>query len=332
MKNLKKGVLMVLLTATMVSCSKDEIATLITTENLTKSIDENAAEGTVLGTVSGLSNTGTVTFSIANQSPNGALAIDATTGELTIADAAAFDYESNPVISATIDVADGAIIGSAIVTINLNDIDDIEFLLSTSKTAYANAAASDWVIITEAEYDNLAVKLNNVNVTGASEAEFDSSVQTEVGAGGVFTVATINTANTVPSGSYIFAFKYETESHNNTGHSKNTSVTSEAQVKQSSTSNHSGFVNLGNTLPTSIKNNGGTFYFVLKGNANATTANGYMAFTKASNVRATYKRIPETSYHHASGNENNLGDATFNGGGTGVKWLHQGLTTTQKQW
>lgn len=323
---------MVLLTATMVSCSKDEIATIITTENFIKSIDENSEQGTLIGAVSGLSNTGTVTFNIANQSPNGALAIDAITGELTIADAATFDFESNPVISATVDVTDGVIMESAIVTINLNDMDDIEFLLSTSKTAYANAADANWVIITEAEYDNLATKLNNVNVTGASEAEFDSSVQTEVGARGVFTVATISSVNTVPSGSYVFAFKYESESHNNTGHSKNTSVTTEAQVKQSSTSNHSGFVNLGSTLPTSIKNNGGTFYFVLKGNANATTATGYMAFTTASNVRATYKRIPETSYHHASGNENNLGDATFNGGGTGVKWLHQGLTTNQKQW
>jgi len=332
MKNLKKGVLMLLLTATVVSCSKDEIATKITTENLTKSIDENSAQGTVIGTVLGLSNTGPVTFSIANQSPIGALAIDATTGELTIADAAAFDYESNPVISATVDVADGAIINIATVTINLNDMDDIEFLLSTSKTAYADAADNDWVTITEAEYDNLAAKLNNVNVTGASEAEFDSSVQTEVGSGGVFTVASVNAVTTVPSGSYIFAFKYETESHNNTGHYKNTSVTTKAQVKQSSTSNHNGFVNLGGSLSTNVKSNVGTFYFVLKGNTNATTGTGYMAFTTASNIRATYKRIPGTSYHHAGGNENNLGDATFNGGGSGVRWLHQGLSTSQKQW
>lgn len=327
-KFFKTGLLFAVLSVLLVNCSKDDspIETIITTADITKSIDENSAQGTVVGTVTGTSNTGTVAFSITTQTPNGALAINATTGELTIADATIFDFETNPKITAIIRVTDGEVTNNSNITVNLTDKDDLEFLLSTSKIAYTNTSDNNWVEITATEYDNLAGKLNNISRTSASEADFDSSVATEIGGGGAFTSSNINTSATVPNAGYVFAFKYVLEG--------SSSSISNSQVKQSSTSNYQGFANLGSTLP-SHTNNGTTktFYFVLKGNTIATTATGYISLSSTTNVGQAFKRIAGTSYYYSSvANQNTLFTTIYNGGGTGVRWLRQGLVTTQKQW
>lgn len=49
--------------------------------------------------------------------------IDITTGELTVADASLFDFEGNPVITATI--SDGEAVSPATVNINLTNINEI---------------------------------------------------------------------------------------------------------------------------------------------------------------------------------------------------------------
>ena len=329
MNILKKGILLIFTSILIVSCSSDEDAneTIVTVSNLTKNIDENSLQGSIIGMVNGSSNTGTVNFSIVNQIPNGALAINATTGELTIADETVFDFETNPSITASVRVSAGETTNNATVTVNLNDKDDLEFLLSTSKTAYNNASTNTWVEITETEYDNLAEKLNNVSKTGATEADFNNSVTIDHGSSPEYTVANIDASTTIPNTGYLFAFKYVISSK---GHGVTATT---AQIKQSSTSNHQGFIDIGNTLPShSISSLIKTYYFVIKGNTTATTGTGYMAFTKSSNTNPAFKRITGTTYHYQSGNSNNLGSTIYNGSGSGVKWLHQGLATTQKQW
>ncbi|WP_117880963.1 cadherin repeat domain-containing protein [Aureibaculum luteum] len=337
MKKLKLGVLFSVLSLTIMSCSSDDPDSL-TTANITKSIDENAADGAVVATVSGTSNAGTVSFSILNQSPAGAMTINATTGDLTVADATIFDFETNPEITAEVQVSTESLIENSSVIINLNDIDDIEFLLSTSKNTYKNASDGNWVAITAAEYNNLEDKLNEVSRAGASEAEFNSTTASEEGGSSSFTVSKNNSGQfisksvspsktattTIPNGGYLIAFKYEVNPYGG--------AITDAKVKQSSTSNYSGFANIGGSLPSHTSTDAETFYFVLKGSTTATTAVGHMAFYKSSSNSTLFKRISRTSYYYSGSDSNILGSGAFDGGGTGIVWLQQGLCTTQKQW
>lgn len=106
------------------SCDNKEDPITVTTADLTTTIDENPTTGASIGTVTGTTNRGSVTFSIASQTPAGAMAIDASTGELTVADASAFDFETNPSITANVTVANGTVSQTAGITINLNNVAD----------------------------------------------------------------------------------------------------------------------------------------------------------------------------------------------------------------
>lgn len=110
-----------------VSCSKDSVEpdpTKITVSpaDFSKTIDENPMNGQVIGSVSGNTNDGTVTFSITEQTPSGAFSIDAASGELKVADETLFDFETNPTISGTVQVSNGVVSENASVVITLNDL------------------------------------------------------------------------------------------------------------------------------------------------------------------------------------------------------------------
>ena len=106
------------------SCSSDDDGetVVINLQNLEVSIDENPNNGDIVGTVQSNSNS-LLNFSITSQTPAGALAINANTGELTVADASLFDYEANTMITAIV-AASGAQ-NTANVTININDLADV---------------------------------------------------------------------------------------------------------------------------------------------------------------------------------------------------------------
>ena len=106
------------------SCSSDDDGetVVINLQNLEVSIDENPNNGDLVGTVQSNSNS-LLNFSITSQTPAGALAINANTGELTVADASLFDYEANTMITAIV-AASGAQ-NTANVTININDLADV---------------------------------------------------------------------------------------------------------------------------------------------------------------------------------------------------------------
>tara|TARA_R110002012_G_scaffold75765_4_gene191352 strand:- start:1308 stop:2201 length:894 start_codon:yes stop_codon:yes gene_type:complete len=93
-----------------------------TLQNLTLDINENPLNGDVLGSVQ-LDNAIATSFSITSQSPSGAMSINATTGELTVIDAALFDFESNQTITATI--SETSAVNSATVTVNLINVNEI---------------------------------------------------------------------------------------------------------------------------------------------------------------------------------------------------------------
>lgn len=112
---------------TFISCSKDSddpnpTDITVSTADFSITIDENPANGQVIGTVSATTNEGSVSFSITEQNPSGAFSIDATSGELKVADALLFDFETNPTITGTVKVANGAVAENVVITITLDDL------------------------------------------------------------------------------------------------------------------------------------------------------------------------------------------------------------------
>ena len=96
----------------------------INADDLTVAIDENPTDGQVVGSIQ-VNGGGNPSFSISSQTPAAALNINASTGELSVADPNLFDFETNPVITADITVEDVADTTMAIATINLNDVDEV---------------------------------------------------------------------------------------------------------------------------------------------------------------------------------------------------------------
>lgn len=117
----------------LTQCSKDgdtvsnqptpePVTIVITASNLTASIDENPASGIALGTVQATVNTGSISFSIVSESISGAFSIDASSGVVSVADPAAFDFETQTSLTATIRLISGTASEEITVTINLNDV------------------------------------------------------------------------------------------------------------------------------------------------------------------------------------------------------------------
>lgn len=137
----------------------------LTLQDLTVTIDENPTDGQVLGTMQ-TNGSGTLTFSITSQTPTGALGIDASTGELSVVDPNLFDYETNPVITATILVDDGAESATAAATINLNDVDEVS-AQNTNLDIDENPSNGDIVGTLQASGSNLTYTITFQNPAGA---------------------------------------------------------------------------------------------------------------------------------------------------------------------
>ncbi|HAS40508.1 MAG TPA: hypothetical protein DCS93_08515 [Microscillaceae bacterium] len=94
----------------------------ITASDFTASIDENSANGTAIGTITASTDQGNLSFSIASQNPTGAVAINSSTGALTVADAAIFDFETNTKVTGKVKVASGNVSKEVNFTVNINDL------------------------------------------------------------------------------------------------------------------------------------------------------------------------------------------------------------------
>jgi len=113
-------------------------------------VDENAAAGTAVGTVvASDSDVGdTLSYSITGGNTGGAFAIDPATGEITVADGALLDRETNPRYSLTVQVQDDSadsLIDTAAVTIDLNDVNDAPVVDDQSFSVDENSAAGTLV-------------------------------------------------------------------------------------------------------------------------------------------------------------------------------------------
>ncbi len=90
-------------------------------------IAENTANGTSIGTViANETDVGdTSSFSITAGNTGGAFTINATTGEITVANSSALDFEAVPTFNLTVQVTDGGgLTDSATTTINLTDVNE----------------------------------------------------------------------------------------------------------------------------------------------------------------------------------------------------------------
>lgn len=129
-----KNYLLVLPLIVLLSCGGDEDpipqdpepeepeATVISAVNFETSVDENPEEGAVLGTLNASSQQGTVTFALVSQSIPNSLAVNANSGELTVNEVSAFDFEINTSIEAVFSASLNGETVEASIAIAINDL------------------------------------------------------------------------------------------------------------------------------------------------------------------------------------------------------------------
>lgn len=119
-----------------IAVSLNNLLEILTTQDETVAIDENPTSGTAIVTISAATDLGSASFAIVNESVSGAFAIDAATGELTVADASVFDFETNPTLTATVNVTNSSLEQTSIVTVNLNDIFEVSWTQVSASVAF----------------------------------------------------------------------------------------------------------------------------------------------------------------------------------------------------
>lgn len=303
----------ILLFILILACSKSDDSSSdkgINVQNLVKTIDENPISGDAIGTLQAVGD-GALSFAIASQTLAGALNINPGTGAITVANASLFDYETNPVISASISIIDASNSATATATFNLSDVDDIESFLSTSKALYTAAGNGEWVAITEAEYNVLANGLNDVNKVATTDAEYNPTTPLSLASGNLTIVN--NNGVTMPANSFIFAIKYWALNDTASG----------IKVKQSSTNVSSGYSDLGGTFSS---NNIGNNYYVIKGNSTSVSNVGYLAiFDPTASDIGSINISSQVMYELSD-------SSTLSTSNDNALVYYQGLSTTQKQW
>ena len=97
-------------------------------ENATFAVDENTANGTNVGTPLAVTDpdaADTTAWAITDGNAAGVFAIDADTGQITVADNTNLDYETTTQFALTVQVTDsGALSDTAVVTVNVGDVNE----------------------------------------------------------------------------------------------------------------------------------------------------------------------------------------------------------------
>jgi hypothetical protein len=140
----------------------------------TFNIDENSPDGSAVGTINAFDPDGdALTYSITNGNTNGAFAIDASTGALTVANVVELDFETTPSFSLTVQVADAALNASATITVNLNDLNDTNQAPQIADQTFAidensaNGTSVGTVVATDPDSDPLTYSITAGNANNA---------------------------------------------------------------------------------------------------------------------------------------------------------------------
>jgi putative intracellular protease/amidase len=113
---------------------------------------ENSAMGTLVGTVmaSDPDQGQTLSYTIVGGNTNGAFAINAATGAVTVANAAALDFETNPVFTLTVQVTDNgqpALFDTGEITIHLQDVNESPVYMSGNNLLVFGTAGNDTIYL-----------------------------------------------------------------------------------------------------------------------------------------------------------------------------------------
>ncbi|WP_170283991.1 hypothetical protein [Flagellimonas olearia] len=135
----------------------------VSAQSLEVTMDENPVDGQSIGTLQ--TNGSASGFTITSQSPTGAMSINSGTGELTVADATLFDYESNPTLTATVSMEDAQ--NPVSVTVNLNDVLEITI--------------QDFTVTVD-ENPNDGQVLGNIQANGNGTLSYSITAQSPMGA------------------------------------------------------------------------------------------------------------------------------------------------------
>jgi len=143
-------IVLLALTFAFSHCSKDDGGSTtpeitVSTSDFSTTIAENPPVGTVLGNISGSTNSGSITFSLQMESVTGAFNLNSSNGLLTVADETLFDFETNPIITGTVVVANGSVRQTSNITITLTDLDESapQTIWTGSKMTFTKTADAD---------------------------------------------------------------------------------------------------------------------------------------------------------------------------------------------
>lgn len=291
------------------SCSNEDDDSNNSSENtITINVSEYPTGGDLIATINS-SLTGNLSYGISFETVSQAVILSG--NELRVGDWLAFDYETNENLLVTVEVSNGETTEIIEYKINITNVDDIwAFLNGDSKTAYENAIDGDWVLIAESEYNDLANYLINTTKSGASDNQIYNNTSIESSSGDR-TIANNNDFS-IPSNSYLFAFKYYSWVNN----------VSTSRIKLSKEDAGGSYQDVGNVLP---EHNDEYNHFVIKGANSPTTSDGFIGMYTGGTVGA--KDDSNSSYKWRNGNVDNLDNTA-----SGSVYLHQGLSTTLKQW
>ncbi len=132
------------------------------------SVDENSANGTMVGTVSATyTGDGTLSYSITSGNTSGAFTLNAGTGVLTVADESQLDFETTTSFTLSLRVTDGTLADDATLIVNINDVDEIV------------TGLEDAIVLGLEAYPNPVTTKLNLVVAATDRIEVHSVVDTQ---------------------------------------------------------------------------------------------------------------------------------------------------------
>jgi len=139
-----------------ISCTKEEDPIAINATDFAVTIAENPTLGQVLGTVAVTTNRGTLTYSVEpSETLNGAFAINATTGQLTVGSVGFYDFETRTSITGKVKVTNGSVSKLINVTITLTDVVEVVVNISNFTATIAENPTQGQLLGTVTSSTNL---------------------------------------------------------------------------------------------------------------------------------------------------------------------------------
>lgn len=182
----KKFLTLFLISASIIACEKEEDSiepmtinpssntmSNITAADITKSLDENPLQNTILGQVKPTTTdtNPSFTYSIKSTVPPGAMNMSPAGGYVRVSDQTLYDFEVNPIITGIVTVSNGSDFKDVNVTVSLNDVND-----TTSTTGSNHFVVDSYTVKVDGSNNNILItaggtmtEILSVNLIGITE-------------------------------------------------------------------------------------------------------------------------------------------------------------------